>query len=761
MAQRAFDIVVNVDTRQADRQLNNFDRQLRDTQRQLQSLGDSVSTGNLQRFGNAANDATAEVRDLDSAASSLDTNFGNLGASFSGLGGEAGSLAGSFVEMAQTMAIVNTTATISREQIAQLDAAMNGAWDAIERLDDALHQGTISVEAHANAEQNLEDNIHRTEAALRSATQEYERQNTTMGRLRRVLGNTKVQVAAIGVAAVIAASQMAKLTQQMVTMSGLDAKEFQIFAGATAQYGINAEQAANLVKDFNDKIGDFIITGGGPMVDVMDRLTKSTGLTIDQLAGLSGPDGLIAVKKAMDDANLSTQEQTFILESLGSDLTLLQPLLKNNGKALKEFAGEFDTLAAVTQKGTIATLNSLSNEWNDTLALTKNLFMEMAAVVAPVFELLLAGLNKIIGLTAVWFRELNIGLRATALALLEYAQTFDLLKENETIKEWIIDLKALNEVLNNNESNQQALFNLRQSRANKEIGDVKKLITAQIDLASAAGTSVEAYENLLWRQERLNKLTAKRIELEKQGFNQDQIEDILLQYDLLEIAVKHTNDELQRRNQIESIITGQQNQLELLRARNEEERRWIELQQQISNTALSNDERAQIETLHAQILAQEEMNRVLAEQEQAYEDLGSAVTKWALGSEDAILSVIANLVKLIALSNGFDQNPFIKGFLGGLQGFANGGTFGAGETFMVGEKGPEIITSSAAGRVIPNHQLGGMGTNSFSQNISLSINGSIVASEELDRKFEEFAGAVAENTNSLLRNQLRTGGVLA
>ena len=53
-----------------------------------------------------------------------------------------------------------------------------------------------------------------------------------------------------------------------------------------------------------------------------------------------------------------------------------------------------------------------------------------------------------------------------------------------------------------------------------------------------------------------------------------------------------------------------------------------------------------------------------------------------------------------------------------------------------------------------------MGSN-FSQNISLSINGSIVASEELDRKFEEFAGAVAENTSALLRNQIRTGGVLA
>jgi len=42
-----------------------------------------------------------------------------------------------------------------------------------------------------------------------------------------------------------------------------------------------------------------------------------------------------------------------------------------------------------------------------------------------------------------------------------------------------------------------------------------------------------------------------------------------------------------------------------------------------------------------------------------------------------------------------------------LPGFATGGEFRAGDTFIAGEQGPELITASAPGRVIPSSEMGG------------------------------------------------------
>lgn len=40
---------------------------------------------------------------------------------------------------------------------------------------------------------------------------------------------------------------------------------------------------------------------------------------------------------------------------------------------------------------------------------------------------------------------------------------------------------------------------------------------------------------------------------------------------------------------------------------------------------------------------------------------------------------------------------------------ASGGPVGGGSSYLVGEKGPEIFTPSSAGRIIPNHEVGGSG----------------------------------------------------
>ena len=55
------------------------------------------------------------------------------------------------------------------------------------------------------------------------------------------------------------------------------------------------------------------------------------------------------------------------------------------------------------------------------------------------------------------------------------------------------------------------------------------------------------------------------------------------------------------------------------------------------------------------------------------------------------------------------------GISGGLKEFTDGRALGgpvnAGQTYMVGERGPELVTFGRSGTVTPNHELGGQGIN--------------------------------------------------
>jgi len=50
-------------------------------------------------------------------------------------------------------------------------------------------------------------------------------------------------------------------------------------------------------------------------------------------------------------------------------------------------------------------------------------------------------------------------------------------------------------------------------------------------------------------------------------------------------------------------------------------------------------------------------------------------------------------------------NMFTGWFTGGISGRAHGGGVSAGKSYMVGEKGPEMFTPSAAGNITPNHKM--------------------------------------------------------
>ncbi|OSI82327.1 hypothetical protein BSZ21_00080, partial [Bradyrhizobium canariense] len=129
-------------------------------------------------------------------------------------------------------------------------------------------------------------------------------------------------------------AQQAREIEKMATVAQVSVQQIQALGYASEQFNISGENMAEILKDVNDKLGDFTENEGGEFADFMENIAPTVGLTIEKLQELSGPDALIAIKTAMDEANVPMKSQIFYLESIANDASALMPLLDNQGQKL-------------------------------------------------------------------------------------------------------------------------------------------------------------------------------------------------------------------------------------------------------------------------------------------------------------------------------------------------------------------------------------------------------------------------------------------
>ena len=149
----------------------------------------------------------------------------------------------------------------------------------------------------------------------------------------------KIGLAAAGAAMtalVYKTTQSAEEIQRFANLSGASAESFQEMAVAASTVGISLEKLADQFKDFREKFGEFVQTGGGGMADFFEQIAPQIGVTAEQFRNLSGPQALQLYVSSLEKANLSQEQMSFYLESMASDTTALIPLLVNNGRVMQE-----------------------------------------------------------------------------------------------------------------------------------------------------------------------------------------------------------------------------------------------------------------------------------------------------------------------------------------------------------------------------------------------------------------------------------------
>ncbi|WP_406735895.1 phage tail tape measure protein [Thioclava sp. GXIMD4215] len=168
-------------------------------------------------------------------------------------------------------------------------------------------------------------------------------------------------MSAMGLSAIDAGAEITRLSQVANTMPA----QFQGWAAGAKSVGIEQDKLADILKDVNDRVGDFVQTGGGPMADFFETIAPRVGVTADQFRNLSGADALQLYVSTLQKANVNQQDFTFYMEAMASDSTLLLPLLRDGGSAMADFAKRAEEVGAVLDGQTLAALNSGKLALND------------------------------------------------------------------------------------------------------------------------------------------------------------------------------------------------------------------------------------------------------------------------------------------------------------------------------------------------------------------------------------------------------------
>lgn len=145
-------------------------------------------------------------------------------------------------------------------------------------------------------------------------------------------------------------------------LSGEAAGKFQEWSIAARTVGVEQDKLADILKDTQDKVGDFLQTGGGAMADFFEQIAPKVGVTAEQFRKLGGSDALQLYVDSLEKANVSQSEMTFYMEAIASDSSKLVPLLRNNGDGFKYWADYAREVGAVMDDQTIAATQRLDVE---------------------------------------------------------------------------------------------------------------------------------------------------------------------------------------------------------------------------------------------------------------------------------------------------------------------------------------------------------------------------------------------------------------
>lgn len=170
-------------------------------------------------------------------------------------------------------------------------------------------------------------------------------------------------------------------------------QNFQGLSGAAQTFGVSQEKTSDMLKDFNEKIGEFNAIGAGGAVDFFEQIAVKTEdgaegakKLAEEMSKMDGIDALQTYVDKLEEAGVNQKEMSFYLESMGSDLTALAPLLMDGGKLWKDYQAAMEEAGILTGQKAVEQSIELAAQTESVQMRFTALKSELASAVMPVLS---------------------------------------------------------------------------------------------------------------------------------------------------------------------------------------------------------------------------------------------------------------------------------------------------------------------------------------------------------------------------------------
>lgn len=639
-------------------------------------------------------------------------------------------------------------------------------------------------------------------------------------------------VALKGLGALAAAAAMVKFAadtaaavreiDNLAMRAGIGTTEFQKHAVAARSVGVEADKLADIYKDVNDKVGDFVTTGAGPLADFFDGIGKQMGVTIDDFKELSGPDALGKYVKTLEEAGASQQEMTFFMEAIASDAVLLAPLYRDGAAALNEMGAAATGVLSEETIGKAKVLDDKFNELADTIKGQVTLAVVDASTAMGIFlgvlqkpvktdaqrsleNLTRAGetLNKELQLYAEAQREGDAEDLRRATNRLQYAKNdfayftqrkADAEQEEKDIARIAAAEKAATDAKNKaladaragglkEAARLEALADKQKAAdaaalktqeaqiegfkllANpmKEYTDKLALIDTLMEAAKDDDETLlalgEAYRLITLDAEAFGEAAGKAFD-EKETAEANRLEDLAVKYGHVTDKAGVYRDEIAEIKEVADEYNLSQEWMLAQQAKLGEESPWAGLQEELNGF----DAKIKEMTVDGVIGLAEGFAQMAVSGEKNMEEMATAMLK-----QIAAVIIQALIMKAILsfTGGGADAGPAVASTSGAGVSFPmdSGGQGAAGDAFLIGTGAqPELFVPQTSGQFIPKQQIlagmSGGGVTIGSVNVVVKENKGESSAEQANKISKAITREMKSLINSEITNQSRSGNML-
>lgn len=222
----------------------------------------------------------------------------------------------------------------------------------------------------------------------------------TLGSNNALLSSAAIGIAGIAGAAVgslgaltgmaLAYSNNAREIQNLATVADMGVVEFQRMAVAAQQVGITQEQLSDQIKDFNEKLGEFVLTGKGEATDAFELLQKHAKMSGEEIKKFalemqkaSGGDAMQMYVDKLEEVGVSQEQMSFLTENMANDFTKLLPIFADNGAAIDAWGDAAERAGAIMDEQAIAKAGELQVQSQLLELQLKGMSNTMLAAVVP------------------------------------------------------------------------------------------------------------------------------------------------------------------------------------------------------------------------------------------------------------------------------------------------------------------------------------------------------------------------------------------